>query len=241
MAHLPVFVIDLKDGLLSEHTDDRFTTRLVGFTPGCALQLPEGYTYLGVILEGTVVLSYSLRKRSLFAADYFSVIGPARISGDGTGIAAAAFGYVGMNVFGGPIEATGRLRYIDGCSDSLLIPPVRKGDPCLNHLHFPAGTHQTPHTHPSIRIGVVLAGRGDCLVPERDPIPLHPGSAFIIPTNAVHSFATGSGTMDVVAFHPDSDVGVTDDDHPMVNRTIVNGVSARHIASIRSAADVIEQ
>ena len=40
--------------------------------------------------------------------------------------------------------------------------------------------------------------------------------------------------MDVVAFHPDSDTGPQPDDHPMVNRTIVDGVSATNIAAIRT-------
>ena len=44
---------------------------------------------------------------------------------------------------GGPIEAMGRLRYIDGCTDSLLIPPWRRGEACLNHLHIPPGVEQT--------------------------------------------------------------------------------------------------
>ena len=61
-------------------------------------------------------------------------------------------------MLGGPIERAGRLRYIDGCTDSLLIPPWRMGEACLNHLHIPAGTKQTMHTHPSDRIGVVFKG-----------------------------------------------------------------------------------
>lgn len=142
--------------------------------------------------------------------------------------------YVGLNLFGGPVEKVGRFRYIDGCSDSLLIPPVRKGDPCLNHLHFPAGIRQTPHTHPSVRTGLVLRGSGECIVPATDAIPLRPGNIFIIPTNSTHSFNTSANTMDVIAFHPDSDAGMTDDDHPMINRTIVDGVSARYIDSIRT-------
>ena len=40
--------------------------------------------------------------------------------------------------------------------------------------------------------------------------------------------------MDVVAYHPDSDTGPTHDDHPMLNRTIVEGVSARDIDKIRT-------
>ena len=34
--------------------------------------------------------------------------------------------YSAYATFGGPIEATGRLKYIDGCTDSLLISPVKK-------------------------------------------------------------------------------------------------------------------
>ena len=60
----------------------------------------------------------------------------------------------------GTLERRGRLRYIDGCTDSLLVPPWRLGEACLNHLHIPAGIEQTMHTHPSDRIGVVVRGTG---------------------------------------------------------------------------------
>jgi hypothetical protein len=45
--------------------------------------------------------------------------------------------------------------------------------------------------------------------------------------------------MDVIAWHPDSDFGPEDDDHPMVNRTIVDGVSAAKIADIRTGAEAL--
>jgi hypothetical protein len=39
----------------------------------------------------------------------------------------------------------------------------------------------------------------------------------------LHSFATVPGrTMEIVAYHPDSDWGPTDTDHPMLNRTYIN-------------------
>jgi len=152
-------------------------------------------------------------------------------------MASSAPAYLGLNVFGGPVEAKGRLRYIDGCSDTLLVPPVRKGDPCLNHLHFPIAIRQTRHTHPSVRTGFVYRGEGECIVPEGDPIPLRPGCVFIIPTDSLHSFNTYDRTMDVIAFHPDSDTGMTDDDHPMVNRTMVGGVSASLIDAIRTTVE----
>lgn len=151
--------------------------------------------------------------------------------------------YDGMRIFGGPLEQQGRLKYIDGCTDSLLIPPVKLGDPCLNHLHFPAGINQTMHTHPSIRIGYVYRGIGQCVTPW-GTIPLIEGMVFIIKLedgtfhegSAVgsHCFRTDLRTMDIVAFHPDSDFGPTDEVHPMINRTIVDGVSASTIKEIRT-------
>ena len=69
---------------------------------------------------------------------------------------------------------------------------------------------------------------------QKELVPLIPGYAFIIETDAVHSFNTLDDTMDIIAFHPDFDTGMTDDDHPMINRTIVEGVSARHLENIRT-------
>ena len=40
----------------------------------------------------------------------------------------------------------------------------------------------------------------------------------------------------VVAFHPDSDFGPEHDFHPMINKTIVDGTSARLIESIRTSS-----
>jgi len=141
--------------------------------------------------------------------------------------------YRAMTAIGGTIEETGRLRYIDGCTDSLLIAPVKKGNPCLNHLHFPPGTIQTPHTHPSHRIGLVIRGKGECITAE-GVTPLIPGCIFLIRENGVHKFDTADSHLDVIAFHPDSDFGAEDDYHPMINRTIVDGVSARNLAGIRT-------
>jgi hypothetical protein len=151
--------------------------------------------------------------------------------------------YDGMRMFGGPVERIGRLKYIDGCTDSLLIPPVKLGDPCLNHLHFPPGINQTMHTHPSIRIGMVYRGEGECVTPW-ETISLFEGMVFIIHEqngeshkgHAVgsHCFRTEEKHMDVIAWHPDSDYGPTDEVHPMINRTIVDGVSASQLDEIRT-------
>ena len=139
-----------------------------------------------------------------------------------------------MELFGGPVEDRGRLRYIDGCTDSLLIPPVKRGNPCLNALFFPPNINQTPHTHPSFRAGLVIAGEGECVLEDK-VVPLLPGQAFLIREDGLHSFRTSpEQSLTVIAFHPDSDFGPQDEDHPMINRTIVNGISAAQIEEIRT-------
>jgi quercetin dioxygenase-like cupin family protein len=127
--------------------------------------------------------------------------------------------YTSMLLAGGPIEPIGRLRYIDGCSDTGLLGPLKRGDPCLNHLHFPPGITQTLHTHPSVRIGMIMRGIGQCIGPVESP--LRTGDVFVIPTGAVHGFATSKDKMmDIIAFHPDSIVGPTDEHHQMLDATI---------------------
>lgn len=174
---------------------------------------------------------------------YFSVPTPVHIrgGGDNTGGNAALVivrhGYRGLFSLGGPIEDRGRLRYIDGCSDTLLVCPPRRGEPCLNYLHFPKNISQTMHTHPSIRVGVVAAGEGLCKTPDAS-FDLRPGMLWLLPEDTPHCFFTTTSTMDVIAWHPDSDTGPSDDDHPMINRTIVDGVSANAIGQIRTVGDI---
>jgi len=148
----------------------------------------------------------------------------ARIYG-GAGLLIYTSNYVGLPQVGGPVEARGRLRYIDGCSDTLLVCPPQRGEPCLNLLHLPAGIDQTAHTHPSDRIGIILHGEGECHT-EGTVTPLLPGMFWYIPAGCVHSFHTTHSALDVLAWHPDSDFGPSHDEHPMVNRTIVDGLPA---------------
>ncbi len=123
----------------------------------------------------------------------------------------------GLSSMGGPIESTGRLRYIDNCTDTVLYSPPVIGDPCLNLLHFPAGVDQTEHFHPSSRTGIVSRGKGVCVSSKDDP--LETGCIFYLPANTRHKFRTTDHSMDVISFHPDSDWGPTHEIHPMINRT----------------------
>jgi quercetin dioxygenase-like cupin family protein len=132
-------------------------------------------------------------------------------------------GFKGQNTIGGPIEESGRLVYIDTCSDSLLVYPPRMGDPSLNLLQFPAGVKQSYHIHPSIRLGVVVKGKGYACISEAGEdkhIELEPGVVFCIQERERHRFMTPNNSeMTVIAFHPDGDWGPTDHNHTMLNRT----------------------
>jgi len=198
----------------------------------------SGSTHFGYVHEGDAVLRFEGMVFRLKPGMYFAVPGPCSIDG-GRGIAVSREGYRGMFVLGGPAEQRGRLRYIDGCTDSLLIPPVMLGDPCLNLLYFPPGIDQTAHTHPSDRIGMIMSGRGRCHFwdggEHERTIDLEAGMIFCIHAEGMHKFSTPYGEeMRVLAYHPDSDFGPTHEEHPMLNRTIVNGVSARFIDAIRT-------
>jgi len=133
-------------------------------------------------------------------------------------------GFKGQNNISGPIEQSGRLCYIDGCSDSLLIYPPRLGDPSLNVLFFPAGIDQTFHIHPSIRLGVVASGSGYSCVKvdgKEKEIPLVAGDMFCIEEREIHRFRTEDQPMTVIPYHPDGDWGPTDHNHTMLNRTYI--------------------
>jgi quercetin dioxygenase-like cupin family protein len=175
----------------------------------------EGTTYIAVA-GGMVIANDVALSPAMFAA----VVGQDMVAANSSAraLAVQAKHYTGMRMIGGPVERTGRLRYIDGCTDTGLIGPIRQGDPCLNHLHFPPMIVQTLHTHPSIRIGLVVRGRGLCRSPSGN-FPLETGSCFVIPTDAVHGFSTKADTMDIIAFHPDSLVGPTDELHQMLEAT----------------------
>lgn len=138
----------------------------------------------------------------------------------------------------GEVEEKGRLTYIDGCSDSILAYPPRKGDASLNYLYFPPNVDQSFHTHPSIRMGVVIGGSGlasthevqkptwngslslkASSVAKQVDKPLDVGDIFVLEENELHRFRTQSEEMRIIAYHPETDFGPTDDNHAMINRT----------------------
>jgi quercetin dioxygenase-like cupin family protein len=172
-----------------------------------------------IVLEPTT-LTVAHGTHPVPALGYAVLPEPARLE-RGSGLVITAPAYNGLFQVGGPVEPRGRLHYIDGCSDTVLVPPAVRGDPCLNLLHLPPGTRQTDHEHPSVRVGVVLTGEGVCVSDGAHRDRLAPGYAFVLAPRTVHHFETPvDSSMLLIAWHPDSDTGPTDDDHPMLNRTL---------------------
>jgi quercetin dioxygenase-like cupin family protein len=202
---------------INEHN---FSGELTGWSgQTLALDAAPNTTHTGFVWQGKAVLNTPQGEFTLQAGMYFMVAGEASLSGNGQGFVVSQPNYRGMFMLGGPIEQKGRLRYIDGCTDTLLISPVMMGAPCFNLLHIPANTFQSQHTHPSFRVGMVVSGTGECITPEGSSA-LSPGHIFYIPKDGMHSFKTPQDSnLRVVAYHPDSDFGPTHENHPMINRT----------------------
>lgn len=229
----------LEPGMLYDYKENKFPTRLHAFREDKVGEFNEpNSSYYGFVFNSANGTRARLQTASgrVFELDkgmYFASNEPLVIC-NGVGIVIERMMQRTMNMVGGPVEDKGRLKYIDGCTDSLLIPPVKKGDPCLNSLHFPEGIDQTMHTHPSMRVGMVSKGDGVCITPEKET-PLYTGQVFIIHEEGEHKFRTEKGQqMTVIAYHPDSDFGPEDEEHPMINRTIVGGVSAKKLDAIRT-------
>lgn len=235
-------------GLLKEVEDPGVgVTRIFGFEnvsqdrPTNAVVPNDGATY-GYVMQGEIEVfpsgydySWGLAEGEWFCLPsglQVSVLFEARV------VITQKVGFRAMTSYGGPIEELGRLKYIDGCSDTLLVCPPLLGDPCLNHLHFPPGIDQTEHTHPSNRSGGIARGSGVCVTPYGET-PLVPGLVFHIPHDGKHKFRTDGDELDVIAYHPDSDWGPTDTEHPMVNRTWVDGVKIDNSVGIHTEAAVI--
>ncbi len=208
----------------------------------------RGSAVFGYVTEGSVRIADSQtheRTIVLNAGEYFALSTPVRFDlfpdRESRLVVVQCDRFVPFRTFGGPVEPKGRLRYIDRCSDSLLIAPPRLGDPCLNLLHFPPGIHQTMHTHPSIRCGAIASGAGYCIDGDNVKLDLLPGMVWVIPVDTVHSFHTADSgdNLNVIAYHPDTDWGPEDETHPMLNRTWVDGTKIDNTTEQHADPDVM--
>ncbi len=217
-----------KHGDLIDARDTFYPTELIVVGQPGRIEASDVVTTYGYVMRGTALLEAEGISATLAAGSFFSVPGLHTLrEADGLTALIRRIGFRGQTTMG-RIEKRGRLSYIDGCSDSLLVYPPRQGDPCLNYLHFPPGINQTQHTHPSVRMGIVARGKGKAFrVPAAGntgwEIDLSEGCVFLLPEQEQHSFRTTEtdSEMDVIAYHPDSDWGPTDALHPMRNRTYI--------------------
>jgi hypothetical protein len=215
--------LTLDSGLVLDLSEDVYPTTVRSFHDD-TLSLPAEATHYGMVTEGGAILQDRQDRFRLRRGMFFVAVGRCQVAApSGRGLVISRLGYTGLRQVGGPLEEQGRLQYIDGCTDTLLVCPPRLGEPCLNHLHIPPHTAQSAHTHPSERIGVILRGHGECRTGDGHVYPLAPGMGWRIPIGVLHSFFTTDESLDVIAWHPDSDFGPTDENHPMRNRTILPG------------------
>jgi quercetin dioxygenase-like cupin family protein len=225
-----ILLQDPKNGQEIDQTQSMYPTKMFAITETFTFY-DNHCTMFGVVTSGKFEVSSQINEVSDIGQGYVAHTG--NFMSMKTGVtctpleensqmfAIIRYGFRGLETLG-RIEDKGRLAYIDGCTDTLLVPPPRKGDACLNYLHFPKNIKQTQHLHPSIRMGVVINGHGVAFQENAWEHELRKGTMFCIPEGEVHSFSTGNSHMDIVAYHPDSDFGPTDENHPMLNKTLIN-------------------
>jgi len=114
----------------------------------------------------------------------------------------------------------GNLTYIDGGTNTTAINPSRLGDPVVNYVHFPANMHQTLHTHPSHRIGVIIKGKGKVEL-DNELYEVLEGETFFMRRNELHNFITEDSEVILYVFAPDSGTGPTDEINPLKIRTYI--------------------
>ena len=146
--------------------------------------------------------------------------GPTTFDGHARLLVASRMDYKGIFLAGGPIERQGRLRYIDGCTSTVLLGPPAVGAPCLSHLHIPAQAKQPSRPYPCVRVGMITKGTGCCVTPETEH-NLIPGMFFVLKANQEHAFHTEEDPLDVVMYQPNTDKSPTDINHPMLNNTLL--------------------
>lgn len=200
---------------------------------GGYLALLEDASHYILVYSGKAFIGYRGDVRALEEGYYGVFPGRAELTGEGVALVVSCSGYRALAMQGGPIEDTGRLRYIDHCTNTVLLPPPVRGEPCLNFLHLGAGVTQTPHTHPTIRIGVVVSGNGACGT-AYGTLPMSVGSLFVIPPNTLHSFEAQDESLKIIIFHPDSVDGPTHTSNTMLNNTFVDGTTAQGMSHLHT-------
>jgi hypothetical protein len=211
-----VDIIDMRDTMYPSYA-------IMARTMHCVDALEIGWATMFGFSFGNSSLLIGKKEYNIKSNQYFSI--PIRnedvtINPTDDLFAVFRLGFLGHDLVGTQdIKKQGKLSYIDGCSDSLMVYPPRLGDPTLNYLFFPTNTNQSLHTHPSLRIGCVIDGEG--ISAAEYVSSLTPGTFFCLEEHELHRFITKDKSMRVIAYHPDGDWGPTDENHTMLNRTYI--------------------
>lgn len=181
----------------------------------CSMELrePESMIY-GYVVEGAVALTYAGQPMALGKEFYFAVPGAADVElGPLTLVCLMRrAGFRGSFMVGKHEDVMSAY-----ASDRLLVDPGRGTGPALRLVRLPAGVGQVQHMHSLLRLGCVVAGRGEVVGPKAGAIAsptrwwaeaLGSGSAFLLDEREVHGFRAASDVgMDLVVYQPGIDHG----------------------------------
>lgn len=203
-------------------TKDRWVLDITRLSPHqTAKFVPRGTDY--VLLAGSGLRSHDITLSAVTAA--CTMTKPYEITCPADGYA-AVISYPGLSLNDSTVTMVdptvpGNLSYMDGGTNTNAINPSREGDPVVNYVFFPAGMNQTPHVHPSHRIGLVIDGEGRTDV-IGETIRLKRGDLFYMGRMELHHFITEDKPCVLFVFAPDSETGPTDEVNPLKARTYID-------------------
>lgn len=166
------------------------------------LTLPSGSTHFGFSLDGSLSIETPTVQTTLGKGGFFRIHGVASISGR-SGFVLSVPGNKGFTQLSGPYSDVALIDYLPGGLQNCLIWPAKVSDPSMNTLHMPPGQTQQSHSHDSLRINLIVGGKGTCVTPT-NRFTLSPEDVITIPANEPHSFETSETGLRFIAFHPDS-------------------------------------
>lgn len=151
----------------------------------------------------------------------------------GAGILMQKTGFDAQTLIGGPDDGRGRLRWINGVRYSLLVPPMKSGDPCLELISFPRNHFGSLITFAFPFIAVVRDGEGEIQTEDRN-YRVEWGNQISIPPNYPHRYVTTPrAPLQLVVFQTVTGESFDDGRNPLVEATIYKGQSAQDVDEIR--------
>jgi quercetin dioxygenase-like cupin family protein len=202
-------------------TKDRWILNIQRLTPGQSQTFnPTGTDYI-MLAGASMVGKYSSVNEATAAC---TMTTPYTVS-CGKDSYAAIVSYPGLCLPDSTItvidpSTQGNLSYMDGGTNTNAVNPSRSGDPVINYVFFPKGMDQTPHVHPSHRIGFCISGHGQTDLIGHS-VPLSRGDLFFMGRMELHHFLTPKDDCVLFVFAPDSETGPTDERNPLKARTYI--------------------